>query len=49
LGVRTATTLAGFYLVSQGDWRNCVACLLGFLAARAGITRLMSPNTASAL
>jgi F1F0 ATPase subunit 2 len=49
LGVRTATTLAGFYLVSRGDWRNCVACLLGFLAARAGITRLMSPNTASAL
>jgi F1F0 ATPase subunit 2 len=31
---RAATVLAGFYLVSQGDWRRLVACLLGFLASR---------------
>jgi F1F0 ATPase subunit 2 len=32
--VRTAIVLAGFYFVSQGDWRKVLACLLGFLIAR---------------
>jgi F1F0 ATPase subunit 2 len=48
LGLRTATTLAGFYFVSNGDWRNSLACLLGFLTARIGTTWLMRPITASA-
>lgn len=32
--LRTAIALAGFYFVSQGDWRKVLACLLGFLIAR---------------
>jgi F1F0 ATPase subunit 2 len=32
--LRTAIALAGFYFVSQGDWRKVLACLLGFLSAR---------------
>jgi F1F0 ATPase subunit 2 len=32
--LRTAIVLAGFYFVSQGDWRKVLACLLGFLIAR---------------
>jgi F1F0 ATPase subunit 2 len=48
LGLRTATALAGFYFVSHGDWRNSLACLLGFLSARVGTTWLTSPTAASA-
>jgi F1F0 ATPase subunit 2 len=48
LGLRSATTLAGFYFVSHGDWRNALACLLGFLTARACTTWLMRPTPASA-
>ena len=32
--LRTTIALAGFYFVSQGDWRKVLACLLGFLIAR---------------
>ncbi len=32
--LRTAIALAGFYFVSQGDWRRVLACLVGFLIAR---------------
>jgi F1F0 ATPase subunit 2 len=32
--LRTAIVLAGFYFVSQGDWRKVLACLFGFLIAR---------------
>ncbi len=39
--LRTATAVAGFYFVSQGDWRKLLACLLGFLMARILLTRLM--------
>jgi F1F0 ATPase subunit 2 len=46
-GLRTATTLVGFYFVSHGDWRNSLACLLGFLTARVGTTWLPSPTAAS--
>jgi F1F0 ATPase subunit 2 len=49
LVLRMAATLAGFYFVSQGDWRNFGACVLGFLAARAGTTWLVSPTTEGAL
>jgi F1F0 ATPase subunit 2 len=48
LGLRTAAALAGFYFVSHGDWRNSLACLLGFLTARAGTTWALSPTAASA-
>jgi F1F0 ATPase subunit 2 len=40
LGLRMTIALSGFYFVLQGDWRNCLACLLGFLSARAGTTWL---------
>ncbi len=40
LMLRTATAVAGFYFVSQGDWRKLLACLLGFLMARILVTRL---------
>jgi len=38
--LRTGFALAGFYLVSQGDWRRVLSCLLGFTAARVMVTRL---------
>jgi len=38
--LRTTAVLAGFYLVAQGDWRHLLACLSGFLLARAVVTRL---------
>jgi F1F0 ATPase subunit 2 len=47
LALRTAMVLAGFYFVAHGDWRNALACLLGFLTARAGATWLTSPTVAS--
>jgi F1F0 ATPase subunit 2 len=46
-GLRTAAVLVGFYFVLHGDWRNSLACLLGFLAARVGTTWLPSPAAAS--
>ena len=32
--LRTGIILAGFYLVSQGDWTRLAACVIGFLIAR---------------
>jgi len=32
--VRTAVTLAGFYLAGGGHWQNMMVCLAGFLAGR---------------
>jgi F1F0 ATPase subunit 2 len=40
LALRTIIAIAGFYFVSQGDWRRLLACLLGFLLARIFVTRL---------
>jgi F1F0 ATPase subunit 2 len=37
--LRTATTVVGFYLISQGNWRKLLACLFGFLLARLLLTR----------
>jgi F1F0 ATPase subunit 2 len=37
--LRTILVLGGFYLVSRGDWRRLLACLLGFLLARILVTR----------
>jgi F1F0 ATPase subunit 2 len=39
--VRMAVAVTGFYLVSHGDWRKLVACLVGFLLARIAVTRLI--------
>jgi F1F0 ATPase subunit 2 len=38
--LRMSFALAGFYFTSRGDWRNFVICLLGFVIARAVVTRL---------
>jgi len=46
-GLRTAVVLAGFYFASHADWRNSLACLLGFLAARFGTMRLTRPAARS--
>jgi F1F0 ATPase subunit 2 len=32
--LRTAITLAGFYLVAGPDWKRLLLCLTGFAAAR---------------
>jgi F1F0 ATPase subunit 2 len=39
--LRIAVVIAGFYLVSRGDWRRIVACLVGFLFARIAVTQLI--------
>jgi F1F0 ATPase subunit 2 len=36
---RMAIVLAGFFLVSSGDWKKLIACLVGFLAARIFVSR----------
>jgi F1F0 ATPase subunit 2 len=41
--VRAVVVLAGFYVVSAGHWDRLLACLLGFVAARALVTRLIGP------
>jgi F1F0 ATPase subunit 2 len=38
--LRAAIALAGFYFVARGDWRRLVACLLGFILGRIGVTWL---------
>jgi F1F0 ATPase subunit 2 len=38
--LRAAIAVSGFYFVSQGNWQSLLACLLGFLIARIGVTRL---------
>lgn len=38
--LRMACVAAGFVLVSAGDWRRLLACLLGFWAARGLVIRL---------
>jgi len=38
--LRMGVTLPGFYLVSGGDWRRLILCLLGFVMARLAVTRL---------
>jgi F1F0 ATPase subunit 2 len=32
--LRTGFAVAGFYFISQGDWRKFVLCLIGFVIAR---------------
>jgi F1F0 ATPase subunit 2 len=40
--LRAIIAVSGFYFVSQGDWRRLLGCLLGFVVARIGVTRLTS-------
>jgi F1F0 ATPase subunit 2 len=37
--LRTAVTLTGFYMVGANDWRRLLAVLVGFVLARALLTR----------
>jgi F1F0 ATPase subunit 2 len=37
--VRMSITLAGFYLVSAGQWTRMLACLVGFITARVVVMR----------
>ncbi len=41
--LRTAVTLAGFYVVGDGQWQRLLACLLGFVIARFMVTRFAGP------
>lgn len=43
LVVRTIIALAGFYFVSDGEWKRLLACLLGFVIARLIVIRLTGP------
>ena len=38
--LRTGIAVAGFYMVSGGDWKRLLACLSGFVIARIVVTRL---------
>lgn len=46
--VRTAVALTGFYLVGGADWQRWLACLLGFVLARAAVHWLTRDTTATA-
>ncbi len=46
--LRTAATLVGFYWVGGGDARRLVACLAGFVLARAFVARRVRTSTPSA-
>jgi F1F0 ATPase subunit 2 len=47
--VRMAVAVTGFYLVSHGEWRKLVACLVGFLLARIAVTRLIRLPSATSV
>jgi F1F0 ATPase subunit 2 len=40
--LRTGLILAGFYVAAQGHWSRLVACLLGFLFARAIVVKRLA-------
>lgn len=44
--LRTSLALAGFYFIAKGHWERLIVCLLGFVIARAIITRLQLPPPA---
>ena len=44
LVLRTAVTVAGFYVVGDGHWQRVLVCLLGFVIARFMVTRLAGPR-----
>jgi F1F0 ATPase subunit 2 len=45
--LRMSIALGGFFLAIRGDWRNAMMCMLGFLAARVAVSRLMRTRAAS--
>ncbi len=45
--LRTAVTLAGFYLVGNGHWQRLLLCLCGFIAARLLMQRIARPPEAT--
>jgi F1F0 ATPase subunit 2 len=46
--VRTAITLAGFYLVARASWQGLLFCLAGFVVARLVVTQLTREPVGSA-
>jgi len=42
--LRIALAVGLFWLVTQGDWRLLIACLLGFIVARLVMTRVHGPR-----
>lgn len=45
--VRMAVALAGMYLVTGAQWKKLLACVFGFIVARALVTRLAGPPLAA--
>jgi F1F0 ATPase subunit 2 len=41
--LRMAVTLLSFYCLSYGRWERLLACLLGFVIARLGVTWCLRP------
>ena len=41
---RVSITVAGFYVVGQGNYQHLLVCLLGFVAARFIVTFLTRPG-----
>jgi F1F0 ATPase subunit 2 len=41
--LRTVIVLGGFYFVGHANWQRLLICLLGFIIARFGVTRLTGP------
>ena len=46
--VRMSVALGGFYLVAGGSWQRLLLCLLGFVAGRAAVSRLVRSATRDA-
>lgn len=44
--IRTLVAVGGYLIVSDGNWRNIVSCLAGFLAARLAVTWATRPGPA---
>jgi F1F0 ATPase subunit 2 len=44
---RTGVAIGGFYVVSHGEWRRLLACLLGFFISRSGVLHLSPALAAS--
>ena len=42
--LRMSFALAGFYFVSNGDWKRLLLCLLGFVMARLVVTWITRPS-----
>jgi F1F0 ATPase subunit 2 len=42
--LRSGMALGGFYAIAGSDWHGLAACFLGFLGARAIVSRLVRPH-----